>query len=376
MVVISTDNVTNKILNELSSNHNYPMIKNILIFKDDSEYIIRLILKDSFEFASVNEEASSFTDFHCLELSDFAVGAATEAFSQELSKARLIDLYLYRKKEDITQEELAANCDYMSNKLFSKRYMELTKQESSIVIRYFYLFKYNNSGEIVEDLKKYINREGRFPFKNEWLYKVFEYAKKVSFMSNEDLKEINDFASSYSFNKLCSFIEREKRWPYPSEVEYSRCWSEVCYSYSKGLYSEEQTIRLDILYSRYNNDKDSLGERLVNSYISGLGYRIKKQKTFDDLTYKQKLRFDTCVEIDGNILLIEYDGPQHFKAINYFGGQKGLEETQTRDRLKDEYCQKNNIPLLRISYKQIKDMEALIKEFIERNINKQITVKQ
>ena len=248
---------------------------------------------------------------------------------------------MYRRKEDRTQEEFGKNFDYMSDKLFSKKYNELTKQENSIVFGYSSLFKYNNSKEIIDDLKEFINREGRFPFKKEWLYKVLEYAKQVSFISDEELREIYNYASSHSFDKLCGFIEQEKRWTYKSELEYSRCWSEVCYNYSKGLYSDEQIIKLDVLYSRYNNDKDSLGERLVNSFISGLGYKIEKQKTFEDLVYKQKLRFDTCIEKDGKLLLIEYDGPQHFKAIDYFGGQKSLEETQIRDRIKDEYCQKN-----------------------------------
>lgn len=379
MESVNMKDITNKIRDGLVSNYNYPMVEGITIFTDDSsgflQYTIKLVLRDSFEFVFDNGYISNIVEFQCFDLDDYNIEHVVQEFSKDLYKARLKDLYLYRSKEDITQEELAKNFDYMSDKLFSKKYNELTKQENSIVFGYSSLFKYNNSKEIIDDLKEFINREGRFPFKKEWLYKVLEYAKQVSFISDEELREIYNYASSHSFDKLCGFIEQEKRWPYQSEFEYSRCWSEVCYNYSKGLYTDEQIIKLDVLYSRYNNDKDSLGERLVNSFISGLGYKIEKQKTFEDLVYKQKLRFDTCIEKDGKLLLIEYDGPQHFKAIDYFGGQKSLEETQIRDRIKDEYCQKNNIPLLRISYKQLKDMEELVKEFIEKNIDKQINVK-
>ena len=379
MESVNMKDITNKIRDGLVSNYNYPMVENITIFTDDSsgflQYTIKLVLRDSFEFVFDNGYISNIVEFQCFDLDDYNIEHVVQEFSKDLYKARLKDLYLYRSKEDIKQEELAKNFDYMSDKLFSKKYNELTKQENSIVFGYSSLFKYNNSKEIIDDLKEFINREGRFPFKKEWLYKVLEYAKQVSFISDEELREIYNYASSHSFDKLCGFIEQEKRWPYQSEFEYSRCWSEVCYNYSKGLYTDEQIIKLDVLYSRYNNDKDSLGERLVNSFISGLGYKIEKQKTFEDLVYKQKLRFDTCIEKDGKLLLIEYDGPQHFKAIDYFGGQKSLEETQIRDRIKDEYCQKNNIPLLRISYKQLKDMEELVKEFIEKNIDKQINVK-
>ena len=379
MESVNMKDITNKIIDGLVSNYNYPMVENITIFTDDSsgflQYTIKLVLRDSFEFVFDNGCISNIVEFQCFDLDDYNIELVIQKFFKDLYKARLKDLYLYRRKEDRTQEEFGKNIDYMSDKLFSKSYNELTKQENSIVFGYSSLFKYNNSKEIIDDLKEFINREGRFPFKKEWLYKVLEYAKQVSFISDEELREIYNYASSHYFDKLCGFIEQEKRWPYQSEFEYSRCWSEVCYNYSKGLYTDEQIIKLDVLYSRYNNDKDSLGERLVNSFISGLGYKIEKQKTFEDLVYKQKLRFDTCIENDGKLLLIEYDGPQHFKAIDYFGGQKTLAETQTRDRIKDEYCQKNNIPLLRISYKQLKNMEELVKEFIEKNFDKQISVK-
>lgn len=50
-------------------------------------------------------------------------------------------------------------------------------------------------------------------------------------------------------------------------------------------------------------------------------------------------------------LAIEYDGLQHFKAIPFWGGEEGYQKRLINDHKKDDYCKKNNIKLLRISYK-------------------------
>ena len=61
------------------------------------------------------------------------------------------------------------------------------------------------------------------------------------------------------------------------------------------------------------------------------------------------------------ILIIEYDGEQHFKSVKIFGGEESLKATQYRDSIKDEYCKDNNIPFLRFNYKQSEnDIEDLL----------------
>jgi len=51
-------------------------------------------------------------------------------------------------------------------------------------------------------------------------------------------------------------------------------------------------------------------------------------------------------------MCIEYDGMQHYKSIEHFGGSAALEIIQLHDLIKDEYCGEYNIPLLRIKYDQ------------------------
>ena len=63
------------------------------------------------------------------------------------------------------------------------------------------------------------------------------------------------------------------------------------------------------------------------------------------------LRYDFIL-LQNNVpyRLIEYDGPQHYYPIDYFGGEERFKLQQKYDELKNEYAKKNNIPLIRIPY--------------------------
>ena len=48
--------------------------------------------------------------------------------------------------------------------------------------------------------------------------------------------------------------------------------------------------------------------------------------------------------------LIEYDGIQHYKPVQWFGGEKAFNKLQLNDKVKNEYAKKHNLPLVRIPY--------------------------
>lgn len=101
----------------------------------------------------------------------------------------------------------------------------------------------------------------------------------------------------------------------------------------------------------------SLGEEKIRSILRQNNIAFEEQYKYDDLYFKDsryKLRFDFCVN---NEYLIEYDGEQHFKARKTWGRDTVLKETQYRDELKNEYCRKNGIPLIRIPYWRYNDLK-------------------
>ena len=63
-------------------------------------------------------------------------------------------------------------------------------------------------------------------------------------------------------------------------------------------------------------------------------------------------------------MLIEFDGRQHFEAIEAWGGEKSLEKNKKNDKEKTKYAKELKLRMLRISYKNIKK----INEILEKNI--------
>ena len=100
----------------------------------------------------------------------------------------------------------------------------------------------------------------------------------------------------------------------------------------------------------------STGEEKIAQLLRDNDIKFERQKTFPSCRYQTTsalAKFDFYLP-DYNIL-IEYDGIQHYKPRN-FGGctKKQAEEnflkTKEYDKYKDNWCQQNNINLIRIPY--------------------------
>lgn len=67
--------------------------------------------------------------------------------------------------------------------------------------------------------------------------------------------------------------------------------------------------------------------------------------------------FDFAIFKNGQLLgLIEYDGEQHFEAIEFFGGEEKLKIQQERDMKKNKWCKENSIRLIRIPYTEYNNL--------------------
>jgi len=82
--------------------------------------------------------------------------------------------------------------------------------------------------------------------------------------------------------------------------------------------------------------------------LKKLNLNYEPQKTFPDCKNINLLKFDFYISKYN--LCIEYDGELHFNAYKNFGGEEKLKVRQLRDKIKNEYCEKNKINLLRIKY--------------------------
>ena len=90
----------------------------------------------------------------------------------------------------------------------------------------------------------------------------------------------------------------------------------------------------------------SKGEQKIAKLLKQYNISFTQEKIFEDCRFPDTnfpARFDFYVN---ERYLIEYDGEQHF--IDSFYGT--LDKIQQRDKIKNNYCKQNNIPLIRIPY--------------------------
>lgn len=110
----------------------------------------------------------------------------------------------------------------------------------------------------------------------------------------------------------------------------------------------------------YCSNSKSNNEKVVELWLKQNNINFIPQYTFKDCYYKKALPFDFYIA--NTNILIEVDGEQHFKPV-YFGGktseskrkraQKLFDETIKRDKIKNNFCEKNGYNLIRIPYTEI-----------------------
>jgi len=106
----------------------------------------------------------------------------------------------------------------------------------------------------------------------------------------------------------------------------------------------------------------SLGEIRIRTYLENQDINYKSQHRIDDCRHINTLPFDFVIlENNSDILyLIEYQGLQHYEAIEYWGGEENLLYVQNNDRIKREYCKVNNIELIVIPYWDFENIEIIL----------------
>lgn len=106
----------------------------------------------------------------------------------------------------------------------------------------------------------------------------------------------------------------------------------------------------------------SKGAKLISNLLSINHINYISEYKFEDFISNKKYpyRFDWAIFKNNQLFcLLEYDGEQHFDKSNKW-------YRENIDEIKNQYCQKHNIPLYRISYK---DYNKLTIEFIKNIIH-------
>ena len=169
-----------------------------------------------------------------------------------------------------------------------------------------------------------------------------------------------DYKSSVNLLKELSLLDKFEYLRYIDKNEITYLPKRPDY-----VYRNEWSGYLNYLNSPGN--KKSIGEKLIKNFLEENNIEFETEKTFDDCKNINKLPFDFFIE---NLnLCIEYDGELHYNSVKIFGGDKSFKRIKKHDSIKNKWCDKNNIRLLRISYKNKNKINQILSEFLELEKN-------
>lgn len=96
--------------------------------------------------------------------------------------------------------------------------------------------------------------------------------------------------------------------------------------------------------------KDSKGVTLICDYLNGNDIKYNREVTLNGCVSKNNIPLRYDFYLPSYDIYIEYDGEQHFYPVKNWGGKKAFKGLQKRDKIKDVFCENNNLKLHRISY--------------------------
>lgn len=110
----------------------------------------------------------------------------------------------------------------------------------------------------------------------------------------------------------------------------------------------------------------SIGEQRIKSYLDNHSIKYYYEHTFSDLRgiNNGMLSYDFYLPFYN--LLIEFQGVQHEKSINYFGEKKQFKIQQEHDNRKRRYAKKHEINLLEIWYYDLNEIEEILDIYFEQ----------
>lgn len=162
---------------------------------------------------------------------------------------------------------------------------------------------------------------------------------------NEEVR--NDFILQYKgkkFNKLTLIEPIENNTQYPGIIWKCQC---ECGNYIN-VFTRELTSNHTKSCGRCP-EKGSLGEQKIAKILDEANIIYKREYSFSDCSNKQPLRFDFYIPEQN--YLIEFDGEFHYNFTNYgWNTEENFNKIKERDKIKNQYCIDNKIPLIRIPY--------------------------
>ena len=106
----------------------------------------------------------------------------------------------------------------------------------------------------------------------------------------------------------------------------------------------------------------SRGERRIRQELRRLRVEFREQVRFPDCRNRGQLPFDFY--LPAHNVLIEFDGKQHFRKSELWGGHHVLETTQRHDAIKTAFAEMHGFRLIRIPYWDFRRIPDVVRSLV------------
>lgn len=106
------------------------------------------------------------------------------------------------------------------------------------------------------------------------------------------------------------------------------------------------------------------GEKRISSFLDNNSISYTIQKKYNNLIGNGGRRLSYDFYLSSHNLLIEFQGAQHERPIEHFGGEEQFKIQQEHDRRKREYAKEHNIDLLEIWYYDYDNIEDILTNYL------------
>ena len=112
--------------------------------------------------------------------------------------------------------------------------------------------------------------------------------------------------------------------------------------------------------------KNSKGEDAIAHFLKKHGIKYIPQYRFtNNYSFCENKYIYVDFFLPNDSIIIEFNGLQHYGAVDFWGGEKVFQKQKNRDETVRMYCKDNNIRLLEIPYTKMGDINILIEDFLK-----------
>ena len=111
------------------------------------------------------------------------------------------------------------------------------------------------------------------------------------------------------------------------------------------------------------------GEEYIKQYLQKNNISFNTQQKFSDLlgTGDGQLSYDFSIPDEKyGYILIEYNGIQHYEAVDYFGGEEQFKKQKEHDKRKRNYAKKHGYKLITVKYTY--DTYESVEEYLDKEL--------